>query len=283
MQVRRTLLALAAGAAGAAIALGAGTIRWSLASRELLDALDAAREDAPPARYDPRELEGLPAPVQRYFRAALSDAAPIVRAVSVAHRGEFDMSDGPPQWKPFHSTQRVVVRRPGFVWDARIAFVPGVSIHVHDAYVAGRGVLRAAIAGLVTVANVAGTPEVAQGELMRFLAEAAWYPTALLPSQGVQWTPIDDASARATLRDGEVEVSLVVRFGADALIESTYAPARGRTVGDRTVPTPWEGRFGRYEIRDGMRVPAEGDVGWILPEGRRPYWRGRIETLRYEY
>lgn len=39
--------------------------------------------------------------------------------------------------------------------------------------------------------------EVAQGELMRFFAEAAWYPTALLPSQGVRWQAVDDTSARA--------------------------------------------------------------------------------------
>lgn len=33
---------------------------------------------------------------------------------------------------------------------------------------------------------MANTPELARGELMRFFAEAAWYPTALLPNQGLQ-------------------------------------------------------------------------------------------------
>ena len=31
-----------------------------------------------------------------------------------------------------------------------------------------------------------------------------WFPTALLPSQGVQWTAIDDATALATLTGPEV-------------------------------------------------------------------------------
>jgi len=43
---------------------------------------------------------------------------------------------------------------------------------------------HASLFGLISLANWRGTPEVAQGELMRFLAEAAWDPTALLPSQG---------------------------------------------------------------------------------------------------
>ena len=43
--------------------------------------------------------------------------------------------------------------------------------------------------------------EVAQGELMRFFAEAAWYPTALLPSQGVRWQAVDDTSAAILLKN----------------------------------------------------------------------------------
>ena len=51
--------------------------------------------------------------------------------------------------------------------------------------------MHGAVLGLVMVVHMADTPEMARGELMRFFAEAAWYPTALLPSQGVagrRWT-----------------------------------------------------------------------------------------------
>ena len=38
--------------------------------------------------------------------------------------------------------RNVITRRPGFDWDARIMVLPGVPAHVHDAYVAGEGLLR---------------------------------------------------------------------------------------------------------------------------------------------
>jgi hypothetical protein len=38
---------------------------------------------------------------------------------------------------------------------------------------------------------------------MRFFAEAACYPTALPPSQGMRWDAVDDASANATAVDGQ--------------------------------------------------------------------------------
>lgn len=41
--------------------------------------------------------------------------------------------------------------------------------------------------------------DLAEGEFMRFFAEAAWYPTALLPSQGVRWQAVDAHTASARL------------------------------------------------------------------------------------
>ena len=222
-------------------------------------------------------------PVQRYFRTALTEGQPIVAVVSVEHEGTFNMSETAEQWKPFTSTQRVITRRPGFDWDGRIAMMPGTPVRVHDAYVAGEGILHATLLGLVTLANLRGTPEMAQGELMRFFAEAAWYPTALLPSQGVRWEAIDDRTAKATLKDGDVTVTLLFRFNDAGLIGSVRAEVRGRTVNGAVVPTPWEGRWWGYELREGMRVPVEGEAAWLLPEGPKPYWRGRISKLSYEF
>ena len=160
---------------------------------------------------------------------------------------------------------------------------PGVPVRVRDAYVAGEGILRAAVFGLFPVANLRDSGELAKGELMRFLAEAAWYPTALLPSQGVRWEAVDEHSARATLTDGAVTVSLLFRFNVDNLIASVRAEARGRMVGANITSMPWEGQFWNYGVRDGMRVPLEGEVAWIHPEGAKPYWRGRITRLDYEF
>lgn len=255
----------------------------SAGARELRARLEAARLRVAPARFDARELDGLPAPVQRFFRAALTEGQPMVEAATLAQAGTFNVSESGERWKPFTATQRVVTRRPGFDWDARIDFLPGLRVRVHDAYVAGEGILRAKLLGLITVAEMRGTRALAEGELMRFLAEAAWYPTALLPSQGLHWEAVDEASARATLRDGEVAATLLFRFGGDGLIASVRAEARGRTVQGKVVATPWEGRWWNYESRGGMRVPAEGEVAWLLSDGAKPYWRGRISRLDYEF
>lgn len=260
-----------------------GSARWARATQSLMDRLAAGRVSIPTQRYDVRELVGLPAPVQRYFSAVLTDGQPIVTAATIEMIGRFNMSATGEQWRSFSSRQRVSTGRPGFVWDARIAMLPGVVVRVVDSYVVGQGLLTASIQGLFSVADMQGGGEIARGEFMRYFAEAVWYPTSLLRSQGVRWDAVDDRSANATLVDGSLALTLLFRFDDAGLIESFRAEARGGMVGKVMVQAPWEGRFSDYRVRDGMLVPFAGEVAWVRPEGRKTYFKGAVAQIAYEF
>lgn len=270
-------------AAGAGVLAAAGRRRWQARSATLLAALEAACIPAAVRPFLDEDLAGLPSPVARYLRRVLRPGQPSIVSARLAQDGLFDAGTRRANWRPFCASQGISVRRPGFVWDARIRMAPGLAIRVHDAYVNGTGILEAALGGLLPVARLEGGGAVAEGELIRALAEAPWTPTALLPDERLAWSAIDERSARATLRDGPNAASLIFRFGADELVESVHAEARGRSVGDRLVPTPWEGRWTRYAERHGMWIPVEGEAAWMLPAGRRPYWRGRLTALELRF
>ena len=282
-KLRAFLIVVALVAASLVGAWFYGAYRWNSETQELRARLDAARAPVRPQTVDFRELEGLPAPVQRYFRAVLEDGQPMATGVRVRYEGTFNMGETTDQWKPFTSDQKVVTQRPGFDWDARIAMMPGLPVRAHDSYVAGEGTLHASLLGLFTVADQRGTDDMAEGELMRFFAEAAWYPTALLPSQGVRWEAVDDHSSYATLEEGDISITMLFTFNEEGLIDTVRAEARGRAVGGEVIPTPWQGRFWNYHERGGMRVPLDGEVAWLLPEGEKPYWRGHITEVRNQY
>jgi hypothetical protein len=274
------------GLAGLLLVAGAALLwahwRWQQGTQALRGQLSVARVPLMPKHFDRAELAALPEPVQRYLSRVLKEGQPLIAVARFTHSGTFNMGATQPSWAPFSSDQIVSTQRPGFDWDGRVSMGPGLSVLVHDAYVAGEGLLVAKPMGLFAVANIRGTPEVAQGELMRFLGETPWYPTALLPSQGVRWQAIDERHARATLTDGATTVSLVFGFGADGLIETVYAEARARTVGDHIEMTPWQVRVWNYAEREGVMIPLEGEVAWLLPAGPYPYWRGKLETISYE-
>ena len=277
---------------GSVVAAGIGLVafgssRWAIATQTQMAKLEAARLAMPVGRYDARELEGLPAPVQRYFRAVLKNGQPLIAAASFELKGTINMSATGEQWKSFTSMQRAVVHRPGFLWNSSVAMFPGVAAHVHDSYIAGQGRLHAALLGLFTVADVQGAGEIARGELMRYFAEAIWYPTALLPSRGVHWTAVDDSSANATLVDGPINLSLKFRFDDVGLVTSVHADARGAGVGvgvgKDMVMLPWACSASHYALRDGMMVPTQAEAAWLRPEGRKPYFIGKLTSLAYEW
>ena len=236
------------------------------------------------ATYDPAQLHGQPLPVARYFRAVLRDGQPLIRRARLTQRGELLVRPKADGWRPFTATETFVTQPIGFVWDARIRMAFGLPVRVRDAFVGGRGSMQATLLGIWPLASVENTPDIAAGALHRYLAEAVWLPTALLPAQGgVTWSPIDDQRARATLTAGETTVSLDFTFGADDLVESVFTSARMRDVDGHAIPTPWQGRFARYEERDGIRIPLAGEVEWLLPEGPQVYWRGEITDVDFEY
>ncbi|MEJ5367732.1 MAG: DUF6544 family protein [Bryobacteraceae bacterium] len=229
-----------------------------------------------------RNTRGLPLPVQRYLRRAVTAEAAFVKRVWMRQEGEFNLSEEGERWVPFMAEQRVTLDAPGFAWEARVRMAPAVPVFVRDAYMDGVGSTEARILGLWPVANVRGTGETAADQLMRFLAEAPWYPVALLPGAMVEWSAVDEHSARAKIRHGAVSAALKFVFGEDDFVLAVRSESRGRMVQGKRVPTPWQGRFSRYALRQGMWVPLEGEVSWILPSGPHPYWRGRVVEIRYE-
>lgn len=286
---RTALLVVALVAIPLAVALWAlanGASRWERATTDGWETLQASGTGAPMSAASggtadvPSGVE-LPPPVARYFDRVLQVRGRRVARAILRHEGEFALK--PNEWKPFTSRQLYVTAPRGFLWDATIRMLPLVHIRVRDSFIRGRGATTAALGGAISIVDVGGSGDMAAASLLRYLAEAAWLPTALLPGDGVAWSAIDDSTARVTLVDGALRLALDVHFGTTGGIERVTG-LRGREVKGRVIPTPWEGRFSEELLTvEGMRIPASGEVAWLLPEGRFAYWRGRVVEARFDF
>jgi hypothetical protein len=255
-------------------------LRWELDTWALRTGLARGREPTPQPPYDPAEIRDLPKPVRRYFEAALVPGCAFIGGATLAHEGQIRL--GPRYDAPFTSTTLVIVRRPGFLRQARVRVPLGLA--VHDAYVKGEGSLdEAGSAGTMRLKRLRRREGLPASQLTRYLAEAPWYPTALLPRAGVHWEEDGERSARATLVDGLTTTTLRFTFGEDGLVESVCSEARGREINGRLIPQPWEGRFEKSTTRSGYTVPLEATVSWITPNGApAPYWTGELVGARYD-
>ncbi len=268
---------------GLATVLGLGWLRWRWQIRKLSAGLAPATAVAGEARVDFSALDSLPAPVARYLRLVLTDGQPLIRTARLRETGCFHLRQADKTGCHFRAKQYVGVQPPGFIWDARICMLPGLTIWVRDGYLAGKGWMLGRLAGLLPMINASDRVELHAGALQRYLAEAVWFPTALLPEAGVTWSAIDEHSALASLHDGDTDVCLTFHFNEQGEACSVSTPGRYRELNGKYVLTPWIGHFRNYHQYAGMRIPAEGEVAWQLPEGDFVYWQGRIQAADYAF
>jgi hypothetical protein len=178
-------------------------------------------------------------------------------------------------WKPFTAHQHFDAERTFFDWRARMRFAGPLCMHVTDRFEAARGGLVVKMLGIPVVRSQG--PELDEGELMRYLAELPWNPAAMVLNPALQWTQLDDRTLEVRCDEGSVQATVQLELDAQGDIISARAN-RPRSVGKRSVRTPWGGTFADYEWIGGIRIPTRVEVRWDLPEGPFHWFRGEISA-----
>lgn len=233
------------------------------------------------ARLDGAAGEGkaalaLPAVVQSFARRAIRGSA-VPATVHLRQRAEMRANPGDP-WRQHTAEQIIDVHEPGLVWLAHIRLAPFLSARILDAYVDGEGLIEVRLFGSLRVARMTG-PQVSRGELMRYLAELAWAPHAILHNRRLCWREIDAATVEVSTdsRGGPARVQLT--FEGDDLT-CVEADDRPRAVGGNMIPTGWRGCFFDYRELGGCYIPTRAEVSWLLNEGPFTCWRGELTAFK---
>lgn len=228
------------------------------------------------------ELSGLPAPVQRYLAFAGVDPDRPIVAMNASQSGTLRTDVRASRWHAFAATHEVVLPERMFSWHARVRLLGPLGLHVRDGFRHGEGYGEVAIGKHLRIGRAHGGV-MNSAALLRYLAEAVWYPAALLPGSGVTWVPLDPYSAQASLSVGESSVALQFFFNGSGAATRVYAPARARKDGKHFVDTPWEASLDDYRTQQGLTVPWRAQVGWWIDGALQPVWRGRLDHVSWQF
>jgi hypothetical protein len=218
----------------------------------------------------------MPEPVRQYLRAVGVVGRRSIRTALLEQKGVFRRGD---KWLPFKAEQCFTTSPPGFVWQAKVQFLPMLNFSVTDMFVNGHGRLQARLLSLFKVVD-ARSRETDQGELLRYLAEIAWFPTGWL-SPYIEWESMDQHSAKATLRLSGLSVSAVAHFDDEYRLSRVTAQRHMEEAG-RFPLYKWSGQLSDYRRIAGLLVPFRATALWHLPTGDLEYFRGEVTRIEYD-
>jgi hypothetical protein len=179
-------------------------------------------------------------------------------------------------WMDFSATQSISIRVCEFDWQAKAG--PLGVISARDALKDDEGRFDITALGFIPIGRAEHSSALMRGELMRYLAELAWAPHAILLNTALRWRVDGPDTLVVSAVAGETASEVVLSLDSDGRIVGAFAPDRPRSATAPFLPTPWRGSFSDYRHHDGIWIPFAGEVAWEIDGKEEVYWQGRIET-----
>ena len=234
-------------------------------------------EQTHPVLITEADVLTLPEAMQRYLRYVHVVGKEPIQTVRLKQRGFFRTQPGQ-KWLPMVAEEYFTTNPLAFLWRGKIRLFPFISISAWDRFSNGHGSLLVKLLSLVPLADVHG-PEADQGELLRYLGEIIWFPTAWL-SDAVEWQAIDAQSVQVTIRQPSVTVSAVLYVNEQGQMTHLTAE-RSRTEGKSYRLERWSAQCHEYQEVSGLLIPTRVEVTWNLASGDFSYFRGEITEIEY--
>ncbi len=221
----------------------------------------AAKAQPSSDAFDPATVQHLPEIARRYFCHAIADGTPLRSLIELRMQGTLILGDKDSQ-QIYAMAARQILRPPSdFVWLPKMK--KGLMrISGFDALVSGHAWSRFWLLGLVPVANVQRTSDVARSASFRSAIESIWVPASLLPSNQVLWEQTGLNTAQVRLRRFDPEIVLCLTLGANGLVREIVGQRWSNANSDGTFKLqPFGGNITAERTFEGYTIPSRLEVG----------------------
>jgi hypothetical protein len=216
--------------------------------------------------------DGLPAPVERFYRTVYGDQVPLIRSVVITGRATMQPN---PRFPRLQARFRFVhLAGQGYRHYFEAVFYGLPFLKINERYVDGKSLFELPF-GLGLQDD---DPNTNQGAILGLWSESSWFPAIYLTDARVRWEPVDDNTALLYVPFEDGEENFVVRFDPQTGLIRFMEAMRFRDPKD-TAKILWI-----TETMDGATIPgtplsAVGSATW-LDQGK-PWAVFTLEEMVY--
>ena len=224
------------------------------------------------------KIRRLPEPVQKYLLRSGIAGKKDIQFVRLKQVGEMRTSNNG-RWMPFCASQYFETSHPQFVWQTFVKPMPLLTITGRDIFKEGMGNMQIQLLSLITLAKAGPDEKTNSATMIRFLAEASWFPCYYL-NDCIQWNSIDSNTAKVTMNYKGYEVSAIMRFDENGDLK-LFEAQRYRNNKTTTLPETWQVEMLAYKEFQGWRIPYKSKVVWKLNTGDFHWANVEITELEF--
>lgn len=248
-----------------------GKINLNIVFKKQVKTLFANSKNISNKIYSVKQIENLPEPVQKYFNYVLKDGQPYISYARIKHDGQFK-SGIDKNWANLKGEQYATTEKPGFIWKGTT-----MMFTARDLFISDQGRLVVSLLSVFNIADATGE-QYYKGELLRWLGESVLYPTNFLPSEKLQWLPIDSKTAQLTFDYKGLSLCFKITFNEIGEITEMET---NRNMEEDIFAT-WIIKAANYKQLNNVIIPTNFEVLWRLEEGDFSYANFNIKVVEYD-
>jgi hypothetical protein len=221
--------------------------------------------------YKESQLLGLPEPVQRYFKSILKEDQTIIDYVRLRQEGLYK-SNTTSDWVKIKGEQYTCTEKPAFVWKGETSLFTR-----RDMYLNNSGFMTITKKAIFSTTKLKNK-QLDEIELQKWVCDAVWYPTSLLPNNYIQWLPIDQYKAKLVFKYLEVSFEFLVTFNeiGEIIQMETY---RFHGKKDKVL---WMVQMQDYKWMNGIKIPTSMEGTLHFKNVPFPYFKYNLIEIDYD-